>query len=150
MLSYTQFMPSDHAAANVSDLAAALSRALRRSVACRIGTIGLTPARLRALRHLAAAGGPMRMGELAGGLGVVPRSATSLIDELSEAGLVERTADPDDRRATRLTLTDSGREALETTDEMRRQAASELLGHLSSAELDVLSQLLTKAIARDT
>ncbi len=87
------------------------------------------------------------MGELAEGLGVVPRSVTSLVDELAEVGLLERIPDPDDRRATLLTVTDTGREALVATDEMRRQAASELLGRLSHTELEQMAQLLGKVIA---
>ena len=54
--------------------------------------------------------GMARMGER---LQVHPTSVTSTIDRLERDALVVRAPNPDDRRATLATLTDSGRELLE-------------------------------------
>ena len=51
---------------------------------------------------------PMRMGEIAETLGCLPSSITAIVDRLDAAGLVRREADPDDRRAKRLVLTEKG------------------------------------------
>ncbi len=54
--------------------------------------------------------GMARMGER---LQVHPTSVTSTIDRLERDGLVVRAPNPDDRRATLATLTDTGREVLD-------------------------------------
>ncbi|WP_312180043.1 MarR family transcriptional regulator [Arthrobacter sp.] len=53
--------------------------------------------------------GPLRMGELASLEGVQLPSATSVINGLVKLDLVERRADPEDRRAVMIDLTDKGR-----------------------------------------
>lgn len=48
--------------------------------------------------------------ELAELMDIRPSSLTELLTRLEEEGLVQRTTDPDDRRVTRVSLTDKGRE----------------------------------------
>ena len=50
----------------------------------------------------------MRPGALAEHLRIAPRSATEVVDDLQERGLVERAPDPADRRATLVRLTEAG------------------------------------------
>ncbi|MFT4087318.1 MAG: MarR family transcriptional regulator [Gordonia sp. (in: high G+C Gram-positive bacteria)] len=54
--------------------------------------------------------GPMRMGEFAERESIRLPSATALIDSLVRKGQVQRSADPDDRRAVLVELTAHGRE----------------------------------------
>ena len=54
----------------------------------------------------------MRSSELAQHLHIAPRSATEVVDALEAKGLVARSPDPSDRRATLVSLTDRGRDAL--------------------------------------
>jgi DNA-binding MarR family transcriptional regulator len=62
-------------------------------------------------RHLMAGlSQPQRMGQLAQKLRCLPSTVTALAAELIEMGLVRREADPVDRRASRLVLTDKGQE----------------------------------------
>lgn len=49
------------------------------------------------------------VGELAVSIGVEPPTVTKMVRRLEAAGLVERRADPDDARLTRVYLTDEGR-----------------------------------------
>src|ERR1700690_974460 len=84
------------------------TRRLRRAQADRLAPLGLTPAQERALRIVTRSEEPLRMTELADHLGIVPRSVTTVIDALEEAGLVRREVDPRNRRAIRLHLTDRG------------------------------------------
>jgi hypothetical protein len=67
---------------------------MRRDVRERVD---LTPSRHRLLRVVARAE-PQRQTALAAALDVVPRSITSLVDDLERSGLVERRPDPTDRR----------------------------------------------------
>ena len=68
--------------------------------------------RLRLLNTLHCEG-PQKMADLAGALGVTPRSVTALVDGLEEDGVVRRMAHPTDRRVTMIELTDSAPDAAE-------------------------------------
>ena len=92
----------------LADLLQRQTRRLRRAQAQRLAPLGLTPAQERALRIITRSEEPLRMTELADHLGIVPRSVTTVIDALEEAGLVRREIDPHNRRAIRLHLTDRG------------------------------------------
>jgi len=74
---------------------------IRRASTAGLAPLNLTPAQSRALRTISRAESPIRMGELAAALGVVPRSATDLVEALQGAGLVERLVDPANRRSVR-------------------------------------------------
>ena len=52
--------------------------------------------------------GPMRPSALAATLGLSAAGATRIVETLATAGLVTRTPDPDDARATRIALTEQG------------------------------------------
>lgn len=69
---------------------------------------GLTVPQFDVLSHLAAEPG-LSQQALAGRLLVTKGNVAGLIDRLETAGLVKRCADPGDRRAHRLHLTDAGR-----------------------------------------
>jgi len=59
--------------------------------------------------HLAGPDG-IRMKDMATNATLSTSGVTALVDRLERQGLVQRNPDPDDRRATRITLTDEGRE----------------------------------------
>ena len=84
--------------AQLAELIACTSWRLRRASRSELEPLGLTFGQARALRLLARAGEPLRIGELAARLEVVPRSATAMVDGLETAGLARRHADPLDRR----------------------------------------------------
>ena len=72
---------------------------------------GMTPSRMTALAVLAAEQ-PLRMGELAARLGISAPTVSRLVDHLAELGFLERVADEDDHRATRVCLSPAGRDGL--------------------------------------
>ena len=129
----------------VSRLAELLTHAswrLRRASRAELQPLGLTFGQARALRLLARAGGPMRIGELATQLEVVPRSATTVVDALEGAGLAARQADPADRRSVLVGLTDRGAALLERLGHVCRASAEELFGRLTADEREHLLALL--------
>lgn len=136
-------MMGDVDSAQLAELLHRLTKRLRRTQAEGLAPLGLTPAQERALRILARGEEPPRMTELAERLGIVPRSLTTVIDALEEAGLVRREVDPRNRRATLLLLTDRGAVVRDQMREARRRAAEELFAPLSAAERDELARLLT-------
>src|ERR1700723_1257347 len=114
---------------------------LRRAQAQRLAPLGLTPGQERALRIITRSEEPLRMTELADHLGIVPRSVTTVIDALEEAGLVRREIDPHNRRAIRLHLTDRGLSVRDDMREARRGAAEDLFAPLSTADRKGLGPL---------
>lgn len=88
---------------------------------------GITPTRLSTLVALERSG-PLRPGELAGWLGITAASMSRLCDALEDAGLVRRTPDPGDQRATLLSLTDHGRDEL---GRIRSAGTAELVADLA-------------------
>jgi MarR family transcriptional regulator for hemolysin len=82
------------------------AHALRRSFDRRAATLGVTRAQWKVLFRLSRQPG-LRQVELADKLDVEPITLSRIIDRLADAGLVERTPDPADRRAWRLQVTDT-------------------------------------------
>lgn len=124
-------------------------RRLRRDAGDQLAPFDLTPSQHRLLRAVARAGTPQRQSALADLLGIVPRSITSVVDDVEAAGLVERAADPTDRRATLVGLTDRGRGVLASADRERRRRADDMLGRLAPPERDELLRLLRVLVHDD-
>ncbi|WP_433678446.1 MarR family winged helix-turn-helix transcriptional regulator [Nocardia sp. CA-119907] len=118
------------------------AKRIRRNQVARLAPLGITPGQARALRILGHHDEPLRMAALADHLGIVPRSATTVVDALEFARLVSRAPDPSNRRSTLVTLTDSGRAALSQMAAARRQAAEEVFATLGSEQRETLRDLL--------
>src|SRR5260370_39708399 len=67
-------------------------------VDARLSTVGLSLPKLAALHQLIVAGESLPLGELAGRLSCVKSNVTQRIDRREAEGLVNRAADPKDRR----------------------------------------------------
>ncbi|NYI04430.1 MarR family winged helix-turn-helix transcriptional regulator [Allostreptomyces psammosilenae] len=138
---------ADSAAVRIGETMHRISHRLRRRHVPRLSPLGLTPAQERALRMVASAPAPLRMVELADRLGIVPRSATTLVDALEQAGLVRRTPDPSSRRSTLLLLTDAGRDLQQRMRQARREVFQEAFAPLSPGEREQLLELLQRVAA---
>jgi DNA-binding MarR family transcriptional regulator len=117
---------------------------LKRDAVRELAPLGLTFGQSRALRLLARAGEPLRIGDLAARLEVVPRTATTMVDSLESAGLVRRQADPSDRRSVQVGLTADGLALIERMTRARRQSAETMFAHLSPAHQAELLELLRR------
>ena len=98
-----------------------VTRLMRKHFDRRAARFNLTRAQWRALKRLSRGEG-MRQNELAEQLEMEPIAIGRVIDRLQRAGFVERRADPADRRAWRLFLT---QRAHAVVDDME-QISSEL------------------------
>ena len=136
-------MDTEESSVQLADLLQRLTRRLRRAQMSQLAPLGLTPAQERALRLITQSEEPLRMAELAHRLRIVPRSVTTVIDSLEQAGLVRRAIDPANRRAIRLHLTDEGLAVREEMREARRQASEDLFAPLSGAQRGQLMGLLS-------
>ena len=120
------------------------SSVLESRVDSRLAEIGLSLAKLAALRRLAEAGGSLQLGQLADRLSCVKSNVTQLVDRLEADGLVSRTADAADRRSRLAVLTDAGRKAHVRGAEIFEAAERDLFGTLTEDEGDQLHALLAK------
>jgi DNA-binding MarR family transcriptional regulator len=116
---------------------------MHRAADERMTASGLSLARTKVLRHLAATG-PVRPGALASVCGVVPHSITDIVDGLERDGLAERQPDPADRRAKLIRLTDKGAAALTAATATREHLLNTLFGALDAAEQQNLLDLLDR------
>ncbi len=88
-----------------------------------------------ALLRLSLAGGTcLRMGEVADALLFSSGAATKVFDRLVERGLVERGADPDDRRTVLVGLTDEGRALFARAQRAHGDSIHDKLGPFASAD----------------
>ncbi|MFF9351948.1 MarR family winged helix-turn-helix transcriptional regulator [Streptomyces sp. NPDC014734] len=99
---------------------------------------GLTPSRLTALGVLSAHG-PLRIGDLARGMGIGKPSASRLVDILVAAGLVGRRPDPHDQRASLIALTPAGTAVLDSIRRDSLQALASLVAELPDDRRAVLA-----------
>jgi DNA-binding MarR family transcriptional regulator len=107
---------------------------------------GASLARTKLLLIIEKQGGNARAADLAEWLGQAPRTVTEALDKLERDGLIERVADPQDRRVKRLRITDDGRRAAAATEPLRHRLTSEIFGSLSEAECEEFGRTLMKLI----
>ena len=86
--------------------------------------------------------GTMRLSELSDHLHIAPRSATEVVDALESRGLVQRSPDPGDRRATLVEVTGQGATILEAIRAARGTEAERVFGRLSPADRADLARIL--------
>lgn len=132
--------------ARLAELLTCAARRFHRSVGERLAPLGLTWPQARVMRLIAEPGSSMRMADIAARLGVVPRSATSMVDLLEDGGLVTRHADPQDRRSVLVRLSPEGRRLLEGLDAARRDTADAMLGRLGAGDRAELVRLLEAVV----
>jgi DNA-binding MarR family transcriptional regulator len=77
-------------------------------------------------------------------LGLDPSQVVTLVDELAQAGLVERRPAPTDRRANLVTATEAGHRKRERAAVRAADAVRGALGPLSAAEQATLRGLLSR------
>lgn len=93
-------------------------------------------------------GNSARMVDIALDLGVTGRTLTTMVDSLAKQELVERTVDPNDRRAYQLVLTDAGRALVPLLQSELSLASETVTAPLGDRERDVLAQLINQLIER--
>lgn len=108
------------------------SRLLRRRFDQHARGIGVTRQQWQVLFALSRLEGT-NQGALADHLEVEAITLCRMVDRLQDAGLVERRADPTDRRAWRLFLTDKARPLLESMRDLGNRVLDEALAGVDAA-----------------
>ena len=136
-------VPHEQTPVGLPELLMRAARMLRRRLADVLEPWELSPHQARALAALDAAGG-LRVSDLARSLRIAPRSATEVVDSLAARGLAERGADPGDRRAVLVGLTDSGVAVRRDVEAARAADAEAFFGLLGAGDRDALSTALRR------
>jgi len=123
----------------------AASHALRISMDRWLDKHGVSEGRMGVLWMLTRSG-PMSLGDLAVALDVSPTNITGLIDHLERDGLVTRAPDPDDRRATRASLSSLGQAKLNEIRTEMDSVRETILAGFSEEELKDLRHLCLKLV----
>lgn len=119
------------------------AQAMRREFDRRAQTLGVTRAQWRVLTRLSRQDG-LRQVELAELLDVEPITLSRMIDRLSEAGLVERRADEEDRRAWRIGLTAKAGPIIEGLRSLAEGFLDDALDGISAADQKKVMAALEK------
>lgn len=114
-----------------------LSRRLRHTAA----SSGLTPSEISVLLTIARRG-PLGLSELAEIEAVNPTMLSRITGRLASLALIEKRADPDDRRAALVLATASGRQVRERIHRERTEALEASLLELSEQERETLAAAL--------
>jgi DNA-binding MarR family transcriptional regulator len=107
--------------------------------------LGLSAAQCAVLRLLDE-GAPVAMCRIAEALACDPSNVTGIVDRLEARGLVERRADPEDRRVKNLVLTARGREQRARLLERLAEPPS-VIDALTAADRSELSAILRRLLA---
>ena len=110
------------------------SRLLRSLVEQRLKPYGMTRAQFATLGKLERQPG-LTQTEMAEMLEVQPIAMVRLIDQLSDEGLIERRADPADRRVNRLFLTAAGNAKLVSMASFKEELGAEVFAGIAGADL---------------
>lgn len=89
----------------------------------------------------------LKVGELGRRAGLEPSTMTGLLDRMARDGLVERRADPSDRRAQRVHLTTTGREARDPVSRVVNRTLDRMLEGVSGEDLAHLKDTLKRLLA---
>jgi MarR family transcriptional regulator for hemolysin len=119
-----------------------VARLLRTFADHEAGRFGMTRAKWAVLARLDRFEG-LKQTELAEMLDLQPITLTRLLDGLADNGLIERRADPDDRRAKRLFLTPAARPLLERLTELGEDLMATALAGLETSQIAALLGSLT-------
>lgn len=115
----------------------------QRDRVVRAARVPLTGANVAALRVVARYA-PITLSDVAKRLGVDQSTSSRQVRPLEEHGFVKRTADENDRRVNRLTLTSKGRNALERIDDVILNDFDVAMSDWSSADRKELAELLDR------
>jgi MarR family transcriptional regulator for hemolysin len=119
------------------------SRALRRAYDSRLAGLGLKLTEAYLLAHVHTHG-PLTQTQLAEGLGIGRAATGALIDALQRKGLVERSADPGDRRVWLVATTRQAGPIVEQVVAVDTAVRQQLWTGVSPAERRQLSETLVR------
>jgi MarR family transcriptional regulator for hemolysin len=120
------------------------AHALRKAFDRKAVGLGVTRAQWKVLFRLERQPG-LRQIELADKLDIEPITLSRIVDRLEEGGLVERVADPADRRAWRLHVTAKAQPLIEKLRSVADGMIAEAFAGIDPKDIEITRQVLAKA-----
>ncbi|MEQ0561224.1 MarR family transcriptional regulator [Amycolatopsis sp. NEAU-NG30] len=120
---------------------AGIRRVVRRRTRTGLTGTPLPGAQLEVLRVVADRPG-IGVAAAARELHLAANSVSTLVNQLADAGLLRREADPADRRATRLELTAAARDRIANWRRARTELVAAALAGLSEEDIDAIGKAL--------
>ena len=96
------------------------------------------------LKRLDEAGDPLRLSDLAGLLELDLSTVSRQARQLTDAGMMDRVADPDDGRACRVSVSGRGREVLGAVRDARHETLRNAMGSWAPEERQALADALAR------
>lgn len=131
---------------SVAFLTSDIGRLMRKRLDCLVRPSGITGAQMRVMLFLHRRPGENQVA-IANFFEVEPITAGRMIDRMAAAGFVERRADPADRRAWQVYLTDAGTAMVARLQSEFHDKLDDALKGLDGGERDALVDLLTRVRA---
>jgi DNA-binding MarR family transcriptional regulator len=122
------------------------ARAFMRVAEAQLRPLGLGVAHIPVLVCLGEEGA-LTQAEIAQRTHVEQPTAAALLQRMDKAGLLERSPDPRDRRATRISLSARARKLLPEALDLLKLSNGEATAGLSRAEIETLHALLRRVLA---
>jgi DNA-binding MarR family transcriptional regulator len=119
------------------------AHALRKAFDRRASGLGVTRAQWKVLFRLTRSPG-LRQVELADMLDIEPITLCRIIDRLEEAGFVERTRDPSDRRAWKLQVTKSAQPLMEKLTAVGAELVEEAFAGIDARDIEKVRSVLAR------
>ena len=119
------------------------AHALRKAFDRLAVGLGVTRAQWKVLFKLTRRPG-LRQVELADMLDLEPITLCRIVDRLEEAGLVERTRDPEDRRAWRLQVTAQAQPLMEKLTAVGAELVEEAFAGIDPEEIEIARKVLAR------
>jgi DNA-binding MarR family transcriptional regulator len=120
------------------------AHALRKAFDRLAVGLGVTRAQWKVLFKLTRIPG-LRQVELADMLELEPITLCRIVDRLEEAGLVERSRDPDDRRAWRLHVTAKAQPLIEKLQAVGAELVEQAFGGIDPKDIEIARRVLAQA-----
>jgi DNA-binding MarR family transcriptional regulator len=119
------------------------AHALRKAFDRMAVGLGITRAQWKVLMKLSRQPG-MRQVELADMMDIEPINLSRIIDRLEEAGLVERSSDPADRRAWRLQVTDKAQPIVRQLKTVGAGLVEQAFAGIDREEIEIVRRVLAR------
>jgi len=120
------------------------AHALRKAFDRLAVGLGVTRAQWKVLFKLTRKPG-LRQVELADLLDLEPITLCRIVDRLEEAGLVERSRDPEDRRAWRLNVTENARPLIEKLQAVGAELVGQAFAGIDPKDIEITRKVLAQA-----
>jgi MarR family transcriptional regulator for hemolysin len=114
----------------------------------KLRTIDQSSARMETLSAILNIRGPKSQSDVAKRLRVEAATVTRMVDILSKEGLVERAADPNDRRVNLLSISPKGEMALEKIFDVYDALRFHMLEGLTAEDIETLHRICDHMMAR--